>query len=78
MSLTATFDDESLRGSPKFDDVRFIGALAGRYALPDRRRTPDDKIPVYACRLCSISTKMLVAVGPVVGREGEIVSSHFN
>lgn len=78
MSLTATFDDESLRGSHKFSDVRFIGALAGRYALPDRRRTPDDKIPVYACRLCSISTRMLVAVGPVVGREGEVVSAHFN
>jgi hypothetical protein len=78
MSLTAAFEDESLRGSYKFDDVRFIGALAGRYALPDRRRSPDDKIPVYACRLCSISTKMLVAVGPVVGKEGEIVSSHFN
>lgn len=78
MSLTAIFDDESLRGSVKFDDVRFIGALAGRYALPDRRRTPDDKIQVYACRLCSISTRMLVAVGPVVGREGEVVSAHFN
>jgi len=78
MSLTAAFDDENLRASYKFDDVRFIGALAGRYALPDRRRTPDDKIPVYACRLCSISSRMLVAVGPVVGKEGETVSAHFN
>ncbi|MHA6299076.1 PilZ domain-containing protein [Devosia sp. CAU 1758] len=78
MSLTAAYDDESLRASTKWNDVRFIGALAGRYALPDRRRTPEDKIPVYACRLCSISTRMLVAVGPVVGKEGEVVSSHFN
>lgn len=78
MSLTAAIDDESLRASVKWHDIRFIGALAGRYALPDRRRTPDDKIPVYACRLCSISTRMLVAVGPVVGKEGELVSSHFN
>ncbi|MCP8882352.1 PilZ domain-containing protein [Devosia sp. XJ19-1] len=78
MTLTAALDDESLRANFKWNDVRFIGALAGRYALPDRRRTPDDKVPVYACRLCSISTRMLVAVGPVVGKEGEVVSSHFN
>lgn len=78
MSLTAAPDDESLRASFKWNDVRFIGALAGRYALPDRRRSPEDKVPVYACRLCSISTRMLVAVGPVVGKEGEMVSSHFN
>lgn len=78
MSLSAVYDDESLRASLKLQDVRFIGALAGRYAMPDRRRTPDDKIPVYACRLCSISTRMLVAVGPVVGKEGETVSAHFN
>src|SRR5690606_25796886 len=36
------------------------------------------KIPVYACRLCSISSRMLVAVGPVVGKEGETGSAHFN
>lgn len=58
--------------------MRFIGALAGRYALPDRRPGDGSKIPVYACRLCSISTRLLVAVGPVVGKEGETVSSHFN
>jgi hypothetical protein len=78
MSLTAAFDDECLRAPAAVNDVRFIGALAGRYALPDRRRTPDDKIPVYACRLCSISTRMLVTVGPVIGKEGETVSAHFN
>ena len=78
MSLTAAFDDESLRANFAVNDVRFIGALAGRYALPDRRRTPEDKIAVYACRLCSISTRMLVMVGPVIGKEGEMVSAHFN
>ena len=78
MSLSAALVDESLRASSSLSDVRFIGALAGRYALPDRRSTPDEKLPVYACRLCSISTRMLVAVGPVVGKEGETVASHFN
>ena len=78
MSLFAAMDDESLLAPSKLNDVRFIGALAGRYALPDRRGSPDDKLPVYACRLCSISTRMLVAVGPIVGKEGETVASHFN
>ncbi|SMQ64170.1 hypothetical protein SAMN06295905_0929 [Devosia lucknowensis] len=78
MSVTAAFADESPRAPQKFHDVRFIGALAGRYALPDRRNSAEDKIPVYACRLCSISTRMLVCVGPVVGKEGETVSAHFN
>lgn len=78
MSLIAALDDDSQRATYRWHDVRFIGALAGRYALPERRQSADDKIPVYACRLCSISTRMLVAVGPVVGREGELVSSHFD
>ncbi|WP_297113386.1 PilZ domain-containing protein [uncultured Devosia sp.] len=78
MLLTTAPDEDSSGGTYKWHDVRFIGALAGRYALPERRHSPDEKIPVYACRLCSISTRMLVAVGPVVGKEGELVSSHFN
>lgn len=77
MSLTAASNCDGQKSDYERHDVRFIGALPGRYALPDRRHSPDEKIPVYACRLCSISTRMLVAVGPVVGREGEIVSSHF-
>lgn len=77
MSLTAIFDDELPRAANAIQDVRFIGALAGRYALPDRKRAPEDKVPVYACRLCSISPRMLVTVGPVVGHEGETVSAHF-
>ena len=78
MSLFAAMEDDGLLAPSRLSDVRFIGALAGRYALPDRRSAPDDKLPVYACRLCSISTRMLVAVGPVVGKEGETVASHFN
>jgi hypothetical protein len=59
-------------------DVRFIGAVPGRYALADRRDGPDSKVAVYACRLCSISTRQSVIVGPVVGVEGETVAAHFD
>lgn len=78
MSLTAELDEYGQKSNYEWHDVRFIGALSGRYALPERRHSPNEKIPVYACRLCSISTRMLVAVGPVVGREGETVSAHFD
>lgn len=59
-------------------DVRFIGAVAGRYALSERRAGEDGKVSVYACRLCSISTRLAVVVGPVIGREGEAVTAHFD
>jgi len=59
-------------------DVRFIGAVAGRYALSERRSGDNGKIAVYACRLCSISTRLAVVVGPVLGQEGEIVTAHFD
>lgn len=60
-------------------DVRFIGAVAGRYALSERRRgNSAGPAPVYACRLCSISTTMAVVVGPVVGKQGETVIAHFD
>ena len=77
MSLIATVDGNGLGAKASIHDVRFIGALAGRYALPERRQGGNSKVPVYACRLCSISTRILVSVGPVVGKEGETVSSHF-
>ena len=77
MALIAGGESEGTRSAYRWHDVRFIGALAGRYALPDRRGV-DDKIAVYACRLCSISTRMLGAVGPEVGMDGELVSSHFD
>jgi hypothetical protein len=78
VSQVAASDDGEHKSSYRWHDVRFIGALIGRYALPDRRQPEDEKLPVYACRLCSISTRMLVVVGPVVGKEGEMVSAHFD
>lgn len=78
MSLTAAMNGDGQKSSYEWHDVRFIGALPGRYALPERRQSSEEKLAVYACRLCSISTRMMVAVGPVVGREGETVSSHFD
>jgi len=78
MSLIAAVDGSGLSATGSKLDVRFIGALAGRYALPERRQGGNGKIPVYACRLCSISTRTLVSVGPVIGKEGETVSCHFN
>lgn len=59
-------------------DVRFIGAVAGRYALPERRLGPEGKVAVHACRLCSISTRIAVVVGPVAAAVGEIVTAHFD
>jgi hypothetical protein len=68
----------SSRSHFDWHDVRFIGAVAGRYALPERRTGGDTKVAVYACRLCSISTRLAVVVGPVTGREGETVTAHFD
>jgi hypothetical protein len=62
----------------QWHDVRFIGPLAGRYALPDRREETGGKLPVYACRLRSISTRVLVALGPVPGQKDEEVCCHFD
>lgn len=78
MALIAGPDDDGPRSPYRWHDVRFIGAISGRYALPERREDQSEKVPVYACRLCSISTRMLVAVGPVVGAEGELISAHFD
>ncbi|HEV7345127.1 MAG TPA: PilZ domain-containing protein [Devosia sp.] len=72
-------DGESSPSRSPYDwhDVRFIGAVAGRYALPDRRKGDSGKVGVYACRLCSISTKLAVVVAPVIGKRGEMVTAHF-
>jgi hypothetical protein len=66
------------QSSYDWHDVRFIGAVAGRYALAERRGAVDGKVPVYACRLCSISTRQAVVVGPVIGRDGEVITAHFD
>ena len=77
MSLTA--DGRTTPRQSEFDrhDVRFIGAVGGRYALVERKQGGVNKAPVYACRLCSVSTRNAVVVGPVVGRDGEGVTAHF-
>ena len=59
-------------------DVRFIGAVAGCYALSGRGSASAAGVEIFACRLCSISTRMGVVVAPVVGRAGDGVSAHFD
>lgn len=78
MSLDAVGEATPPRSHYDWHDVRFIGAVAGRYALSSRKESPDGKVPVYACRLCSISTRLAVVVGPIVGSEGEVVTAHFD
>lgn len=63
---------------PRWDDVRYIGEVAGRYALSDRKPLNSKDIPVYACRLRSISTRTAVVVAPVIGEVGETVAAHFD
>jgi hypothetical protein len=59
-------------------DIRYIGPMAGRYALSERKHSAEERIPVYACRLCSISTRMAVVLAPVIGEVGETVAVHFD
>lgn len=63
---------------PQVQDVRFIGAVAGRYALSARRNPRGGSAEVFACRLCSISTRMAVVVAPVLGNVGSGVTAHFD
>lgn len=60
------------------DDVRFIGALPGCYALSGRHGEGYEGVPVFACRLCSISSSQVVAIAPVSAGEGETVAMHFS
>jgi hypothetical protein len=59
-------------------DVRFIGAVSGRYALSDRTISDPSDVEVYACRLCSISPQSAVVVGPVRAEPGEAVAAYFD
>ena len=56
-------------------DVRFIGAVMGRYTLESRARMPG--LQIFALRLQSISPKMMVASAPVRGKIGERVTAHY-
>jgi hypothetical protein len=78
MSLDADRAGTPSRSHYDWHDVRFIGAVAGRYAMPDRKDGADGKAPVFACRLCSISTRTAVLVGPVVGKKGEPITAYFD
>ncbi|ODT80629.1 MAG: hypothetical protein ABS76_15770 [Pelagibacterium sp. SCN 64-44] len=70
--------DHPVRSAFDWHDVRFIGAMAGRYALTDRKPADDGRLASYACRLCSISTRIGVFVAPVVGVRGEAVLAHVD
>lgn len=59
------------------DNVRYVGAITGSYALSERRDEETDAIPVFACRLCSISPEEAVLIAPVLAKENEIVAAHF-
>lgn len=59
------------------DDIRYIGALTGCYALSERRESNADAVPVYACRLCSISPFQAVIVAPIIAQANETVAAHF-
>lgn len=59
------------------DNVTFIGALPGCYALSERRDGDASAVPVYACRLVSISPLQATVVAPVVAAVGETVALHF-
>lgn len=56
-------------------DVRFIGALMGRYVLETRAMLPG--VQIFACRLQSISVRQVVASAPVRGHVGEGITVHF-
>lgn len=60
----------------KIADVRFIGAVMGRYAL-ESRRARGRGVQVFACRLQSISPHMIVASAPVTGSIEEKITAHF-
>ncbi|MDB5542371.1 MAG: hypothetical protein JWQ89_4098 [Devosia sp.] len=62
--------------SRRSGDVRFIGALMGRYLLASRKNR-SHRVHVFACRLQSISPQMMVASAPVLGAPGEELSANF-
>jgi hypothetical protein len=62
--------------SQRVSDVRFIGALMGRYLLASRKNR-SHRVQVFACRLQSISPQLMVASAPVLGAPGEELSANF-
>lgn len=74
--LTSPATATPTRSGPD-NNVRFVGALNGCYALSERRSEDGEAMPVYACRLCSISPQQAVLVAPIIASQGEIVVAHF-
>lgn len=62
--------------SQRSSDIRFIGALMGRYLLASRKNR-SHRVQVFACRLQSISPRLMVASAPVLGAPGEELSANF-
>lgn len=77
--MTSAVQQSAFAGrARRSDDVRFIGALTGCYALSGRHSDGDEGVPVYSCRLCSISPTQAVIIAPVIAHEDEIVIIHFH
>lgn len=62
----------------RLSDSRFIGALPGRIALSARRRPDQTGVPVFACRLSSITPFQAVLVSVETVQIGEAVAAHFD
>ena len=59
-------------------EVHLSVSLPGRYAITEQRSGNIERLPVFACRLCSISPHGAVIKAPVLGFEGERVSAYFD
>ena len=60
------------------NDDELIASIPGRYAITEARSHNIERLPVFACRLCSISPQGAVIKAPVLGFDGERVSVYFN
>ncbi|MGN6486563.1 MAG: PilZ domain-containing protein [Devosia sp.] len=69
-------DRLSRQDTGRASDIRFVGAVMGRYLLASRRERADS-VQVFACRLLSISPQTMVASAPVPGHPGEEISASF-
>lgn len=59
-------------------ELRLTTNMRGRYAITERRNKVIERLPVFACRLCSISPHGAMVKAAVQGSEGERVSVYFN
>ncbi len=59
-------------------ELRLTGATAGLYALAERADWQKGEVPIFACRLCSITPYEAVVVAPVSGTSGGFAGAHFD